>query len=101
MLRDPWAGVIALDPGRARPSSDEQLDAACAAIAHFADIKAPFMLGHSPGVARLAELAARQAGLPAPDVAALRRAALLHDAGRAPASPGSYPCASPARSASA
>ena len=83
-----WAGVIALDPGRARLLSDEQLDAACAAIADFADIKAPFMLGHSPGVARLAELAARQAGLPAPDVAALRRAALLHDVGRVGVSAG-------------
>jgi HD-GYP domain-containing protein (c-di-GMP phosphodiesterase class II) len=68
--------------------SDVELDAACAAIADFADIKAPFLLGHSPGVARLAEGAARHCGLPEADVVMLRRAALLHDVGRVGVSAG-------------
>ncbi|HEU5100084.1 MAG TPA: hypothetical protein VFU22_13740, partial [Roseiflexaceae bacterium] len=38
-----WAAVLALDPGRPRYLSDAELDAACAAIADFADIKAPFL----------------------------------------------------------
>jgi HD-GYP domain-containing protein (c-di-GMP phosphodiesterase class II) len=83
-----WAAVLALDPGRSRLLSDAELDAACAAIADFADIKAPFMLGHSPGVARLAEGAALHCGLPEADVIMLRRAALLHDVGRVGVSAG-------------
>jgi HD-GYP domain-containing protein (c-di-GMP phosphodiesterase class II) len=80
--------VLALEPGRARFVREDELDAACAAIADFADIKAPFLLGHSPGVARLAEGAARRCGLPEADVIALRRAALLHDVGRVGVSAG-------------
>jgi len=83
-----WTAVLALDPGRPHYLSDEEFDGACAAIADFADIKSPFMLGHSPGVARLAEAAARRCGLPDADVVALRRAALLHDVGRVGVSAG-------------
>ena len=32
------------------------------AFAHYVDIKSPFTLGHSTGVARIAEAAARHAG---------------------------------------
>jgi HD-GYP domain-containing protein (c-di-GMP phosphodiesterase class II) len=83
-----WEAVLALDPGRPDYLSDTEFDAVCAAIADFADIKSPFMLGHSPGVAQLAERAARRCGLPEADIVALRRAALLHDVGRVGVSAG-------------
>jgi len=83
-----WATLVGLEPGRRRMLSAAEFDTACAAIADFADIKSPFLLGHSPGVARLAEGAARQVGLPEADVVALRQAGLLHDIGRVGVSAG-------------
>jgi len=83
-----WAAVLALAPGRPHYLSDAEFDSACAAIADFADIKSPFMLGHSPGVAQLAAGAAHHCGLPEADVVTLRRAALLHDLGRVGVSAG-------------
>lgn len=83
-----WESVLALEPGP-RPFLDEAgFDSACAAIADFADIKSPWLLGHSPGVARLSEGAARRCGLPEVDGVWLRRAALLHDLGRVGVSAG-------------
>ncbi len=44
-----WEVVLALEPG-ARPTlSETQFDAACEAIADFADMKSPYTLGHSRG----------------------------------------------------
>jgi len=83
-----WQTIVALEPGRHRVLTPAEFDAACAAIADYVDIKSPFLVGHSPGVARLAEAAARQAGLPATDATALRRAGLLHDLGRVGVSAG-------------
>ena len=83
-----WASVLELEPGSHRALADAELDRACEAIADFVDIKSPFMLGHSPGVATLAADASRRGGLPATDVVALRRAGLLHDIGRVGVSAG-------------
>ena len=81
--REPtWDAVLALEPGGHRPLTDAALDRACEAIADFADLKCPYTLGHSPGVAALAAGAGRRHGLPGTDVVALRRAGLLHDIGR-------------------
>jgi HD-GYP domain-containing protein (c-di-GMP phosphodiesterase class II) len=77
-----WDSVVASAP-RERPLEDAELDGALAAIGEFADLKSPFTVGHSAGVARLAEAAARQAGLPEEDANLLRRAGLVHDVGRA------------------
>jgi HD-GYP domain-containing protein (c-di-GMP phosphodiesterase class II) len=63
--------------------TDAELDQACAVAGDFADMKSPWTLGHSPGVAELAEAAAWRLGLAADDVSVVRRAALLHDLGRA------------------
>ena len=83
-----WQAVLDLEPG-AQPRLDgAQLDACCEAIADFADIKSPYLLGHSSGVAGLATAAGARAGLPAADVADLRRAALVHDLGRVGVSAG-------------
>jgi HD-GYP domain-containing protein (c-di-GMP phosphodiesterase class II)/DNA-binding CsgD family transcriptional regulator len=81
-LLAPWDDALAAEPGGPTPLSGEQLDQACRAAADFADLKSPWLLGHSRAVAELAEAAAWRAGLPAADVGRLRRAALLHDLGR-------------------
>jgi HD-GYP domain-containing protein (c-di-GMP phosphodiesterase class II)/DNA-binding CsgD family transcriptional regulator len=78
----PWEAVLAAEPGGPTPLDSVQLDGACQAAADFADLKSPWLLGHSRGVAELAEAAAWRAGLDAGRVAGLRRAALLHDLGR-------------------
>jgi response regulator RpfG family c-di-GMP phosphodiesterase len=83
-----WDDVVSLEPGHRRALSAAEFDMACEAIADFADIKSPFLLGHSRGVARLAEGAARVSGLPQTDVTAIRRAGLLHDLGRVGVSAG-------------
>lgn len=83
-----WEVVLSLEPGARLSLSDQQFDTACRAIADFADIKSPYTLGHSAGVAELASSAARHCGLPAADVAVLRQAGLLHDIGRVGVSAG-------------
>jgi HD-GYP domain-containing protein (c-di-GMP phosphodiesterase class II) len=83
-----WEAVLAIEPGRRVALTEAQLDAACRAIADFADIKSPYTLGHSSGVADLAAGAARRCGLPAADAAELLRAAWLHDIGRVGVSAG-------------
>jgi HD-GYP domain-containing protein (c-di-GMP phosphodiesterase class II) len=77
-----WETVLAIEPGPRVYLLEAQFDAACHAMADFADIKSPYTIGHSIGVARLAALAAQQCGLPPGDVVAIRRAGMLHDIGR-------------------
>lgn len=77
-----WNAVLAAEPGAERRVCGDALDTATRAIADFADLKSPYLVGHSPGVATLAEAAARTLGLPEDECAALRRAGHLHDIGR-------------------
>ncbi|HKB48728.1 MAG TPA: HD domain-containing phosphohydrolase, partial [Ktedonobacterales bacterium] len=77
-----WDAVLALEPGPQAVLSEAQLDNACRALADFVDIKSPYTLTHSSGVAELAAEAARRAGLPAADVTLIRRAAWLKEIGR-------------------
>jgi HD-GYP domain-containing protein (c-di-GMP phosphodiesterase class II) len=77
-----WDAVIAAEPALAVVLSDAQLDAALQAIADFVDIKSPWTIGHSRGVAGLAAEAARRHGLSEDDVVLVRRAGLVHDLGR-------------------
>ena len=83
-----WETVLALEPGKRSYLSDEQFETACQAMADFTDIKSPYTLGHSSGVASLAAQAARRCGLPEADAVTLRRAGLLHDIGRVSVSAG-------------
>jgi len=83
-----WEVVLALEPGARIILSETQFDAACLALADFADLKSPYTLGHSRGVAELAAEAARRCGLPEADVVVIRRAGLLHDIGRVGVSSG-------------
>lgn len=71
--------VLAADPSPDRLVND--LDAALAVISDFADLKSPFLLGHSRRVAALAAAAAEPAGIPE-DSDLLRHAGLVHDIGR-------------------
>ncbi len=77
-----WEVVLAYEPGRRTRLSVEQFDNACRAIADFADIKSPYTLGHSVGVAELAAKAAHGYGLSDEDTVSIRWAGLLHDIGR-------------------
>jgi HD-GYP domain-containing protein (c-di-GMP phosphodiesterase class II)/DNA-binding CsgD family transcriptional regulator len=79
----------ALTPAPATLQGDA-LDEACRVMGEFADLKSVFTLGHSPGVADLAEAAAWRLGLRARDVATVRRAALVHDLGRVAVSTGTW-----------
>jgi HD-GYP domain-containing protein (c-di-GMP phosphodiesterase class II) len=76
-----WTALIASDLALQRRLTESELDAALEAIADFTDLRSAPRSGHSRAVADLAERAASELGLPATDVSALRRAALLHDIG--------------------
>jgi len=78
-----WDDVIAAAPGAHGRLIGPELDAALSALGDFADLKSPWFSGHSGRVAELAAAAARQLQLPEPEVARLRRAALVHSLGRA------------------
>ena len=73
-----WDAVTPIAPAVDRELGDEELDAALAAIGDFVDLKSPYTLGHSRGVADLAGKAAED-GL---DPVLMRRAGLVHDLGR-------------------
>jgi len=62
---------------------EHRLDEVLKAFGDVVDLKAPFFHGHSSAVSSLAESAAERLGIPQPDVVRLRRAALVHDLGRA------------------
>ena len=74
--------VLETEPKPHRLIPDEELDGVAAAFGDLADLKSPFLHGHSAGVAVLTEAAGKELGLPATELAMLRRAALLHDIGR-------------------
>ena len=77
-----WGLVIGAQPGLGDPLSDGELDAALEAIADFADLKSPYTMGHSRGVADLSCEAARDHGLSEDELRVVRRAGLVHDLGR-------------------
>jgi putative nucleotidyltransferase with HDIG domain len=81
-LPSPWDETLAAEPGGPTPIDGDRLDEACRAAADFADLKSPWLLGHSRAVAELAEAAAWRLGLAGAEVDTVRRAALLHDLGR-------------------
>ena len=81
-LPAPWDETLAAEPGGPTLIAGDRLDEACRAAADFADLKSPWLLGHSRAVAELAEAAAWRLGLAAAEVDTVRRAALLHDLGR-------------------
>jgi HD-GYP domain-containing protein (c-di-GMP phosphodiesterase class II) len=86
MLDSPelWNEVLALESASGRIFIDDNgLDDVALAFADFADIKSPFFVGHSRRVAEIAHGAARRLHLSDAEATDIRRAALLHDIGRA------------------
>jgi HD-GYP domain-containing protein (c-di-GMP phosphodiesterase class II) len=77
-----WDAVIEAEPALQESLSGDALSTALEAVADFVDLKSPYTLGHSRGVADLAAEAARRYGLPEAEATTLRRAGLLHDLGR-------------------
>ena len=78
-----WEGVLDGEPQPRRLLSPAEFDDVALKVANFIDMRSSYTVGHSPGVASLAEGAARVLGLPSAEVVTLRRAGLLHDLGRA------------------
>ena len=79
-VEDPWLAVLEAEPRPVRRIPPDRLDHVAEAFGDMVDLKSSFTLGHSSGVAELAEAAARGLDLRDPD--AVHRAALLHDLGR-------------------
>jgi HD-GYP domain-containing protein (c-di-GMP phosphodiesterase class II) len=77
-----WDAVLSAEPGPLRWLAPDELDAVGQAIANFADIRSPYTVGHSSGVAIVAEAAARGLRLSDEDAATVHRAGLIHDLGR-------------------
>lgn len=78
-----WDAVLAAEPEPRRSLSPPDFDEVAHKVASFIDMRSPFTVGHSAGVALLAEGAALALGLPAGEALVLRQAGLLHDLGRA------------------
>jgi HD-GYP domain-containing protein (c-di-GMP phosphodiesterase class II) len=77
-----WDVVLAAEPSLRAAISDGQFEGALEAVGDFIDLKSPYTIGHSRGVADLVAAAARDYGLPDGEVVAVRRAGLVHDFGR-------------------
>jgi HD-GYP domain-containing protein (c-di-GMP phosphodiesterase class II) len=78
---DLWSEMLAAEPGApARPGPDE-LERALRAVGDF-DLKSPYTIGHSRGVAELARGAAAVAGLDDAEQRRVLLAGLVHDLGR-------------------
>src|ERR687887_2713080 len=77
-----WDAIVNAEPALRAMLTEQELDAALEALADYTDLKSPYTIGHSRGVADLATEGGHRYGLPADDVVVLRRAALVHDLGR-------------------
>jgi len=83
-----WDAAIAAEPGAPDYVDGGAIDGALQAMGAFADLKSSYTRGHSRGVAELAAGAAARLGLAPDAVAEVRRAAYVHDVGRAGVSAG-------------
>lgn len=77
-----WDAVLSAEPPPIVAIPEWRVDELAEALADVVDLKSPFFLGHSRGVARLAGDAAAQLGQGDDGSATVRRAALFHDLGR-------------------
>jgi HD-GYP domain-containing protein (c-di-GMP phosphodiesterase class II) len=79
---DEWESALACEPAPAATVEPSGLDALLEAFADFADLKSPWLRGHSRHVADLVGEAGLHAGLDEHTCGVLRRSGLLHDLGR-------------------
>lgn len=79
---DLWQRVVDAEPLPALRIVEHDLDETLTALADFTDLKSPYTLGHSRGVADLAAAAAETLDHDPEGVVLARRAALTHDLGR-------------------
>jgi HD-GYP domain-containing protein (c-di-GMP phosphodiesterase class II) len=79
---DVWTAALAQAPDRDRTLTGDEIDELLGAMADFVDLKCPFTLGHSRGVANLVAAAARHLDMSSADVTRLYRAGLVHGLGR-------------------
>jgi HD-GYP domain-containing protein (c-di-GMP phosphodiesterase class II) len=76
-----WQEVIDAEPSLSVGVPVERFDDVVAAIGQFAELKAPWRMGHAERVSELVEHAARELRLPDDEVVRIRRAALVADLG--------------------
>jgi HD-GYP domain-containing protein (c-di-GMP phosphodiesterase class II) len=80
---DPWPTILAIEPGsQPRELDVDALDDVALALADFADLKTPHTAAHSRTTSELAAAVAKRLGLPAEEMALVRRAGLVHDVGQ-------------------
>ena len=87
---DPWTAVVAAEPDPPRFIEADRLDEVAETFGEAVDLKAPFLAGHSQGVAHLAEAAGRALGVTDEGATRLRRAGHLHDLGRVGVATGTW-----------
>ncbi len=79
---DPCEEVLLLEPDPVQRVGEEELPAVARTFGDLADLKSPWLQGHSAAVGELAASAGGTLGLDAPEVERLRIAGHLHDLGR-------------------
>lgn len=77
-----WDEIVAAEPSLRVTLGEQQLNTAFEVMADFADLKSPWFLGHSRGVADLVASSAEAAGHTPAEVQLAHRAGLVHDLGR-------------------
>lgn len=82
-VADPVSAAVVAEPKPVVRISAEDLDRVCRVFGEVVDLKTPLHHGHATGVAELAAAAGQRCGLSEAEVTRLRRAALVHDLGRA------------------
>ncbi len=78
----PWPVILECEPKPWRWLEGAMVDDAFAAVADFADLKSPYTVGHSRGVASLAGSAAARCRLDQDQQLGIAWAAYVHDLGR-------------------
>jgi HD-GYP domain-containing protein (c-di-GMP phosphodiesterase class II) len=78
-----WDLTLACEPKPQLILDGEAIDRALAAMGHFTDMAIPEFVGHSSGVAATSVAAAEVLSFDRADTSTIRRAALVHDLGRA------------------
>jgi HD-GYP domain-containing protein (c-di-GMP phosphodiesterase class II) len=82
-VSNPVKEAVGAEPQPVVRISSADLDRVCRAFGEVVDLKTPLHHGHATGVAELAGAAGQRCGLADVEVTQLRRAALVHDLGRA------------------